>query len=384
MRRPPSSRSRSGAVHRLSAADAVHLATAVGAGADRFLTNNRRDFPRTIAEIAVVYPDELADASLSARGARAAAPRGEASGGSRYDRRIATHGDSAPSGADRAAPRSAPGDVRVRRALLSVSDKRGIVEFARGLADARRRAGLDRRHRPRADAPPASRCARSTSSPASRRSWTGASRRCTRSSTPACSRCATTPSTCRRRPSTTSSSSTSSASTSTRSSAPPARASASDAEVIENIDIGGPTMIRAAAKNHAYVAVVTTPRELRRDPRRAARLRLPPVDADAREPRRRRLRDDRALRHRDRALVRRAPRRRLPAAARARLREGARAAPTARTPTSAPPTTRRSARARTCSRWCASTTARRCRSTTCSTSTPRGACATSSSRRPRR
>ena len=38
-----------------------------------------------------------------------------------------------------------------------------------------------------------------------------------------------------------------------------ARASASDAEVIENIDIGGPTMIRAAAKNHAYTAVVTSP-----------------------------------------------------------------------------------------------------------------------------
>ena len=37
------------------------------------------------------------------------------------------------------------------------------------------------------------------------------------------------------------------------------RASASDAEVIENIDIGGPTMIRAAAKNHPFVAVVTTP-----------------------------------------------------------------------------------------------------------------------------
>ena len=30
---------------------------------------------------------------------------------------------------------SAPGDVRVRRALLSVSDKRGLVEFARGLAE---------------------------------------------------------------------------------------------------------------------------------------------------------------------------------------------------------------------------------------------------------
>ena len=32
-----------------------------------------------------------------------------------------------------------------------------------------------------------------------------------------------------------------------------------DAEVIENIDIGGPTLIRAAAKNHAFSAVVVSP-----------------------------------------------------------------------------------------------------------------------------
>jgi phosphoribosylaminoimidazolecarboxamide formyltransferase / IMP cyclohydrolase len=38
-----------------------------------------------------------------------------------------------------------------------------------------------------------------------------------------------------------------------------AREDASDAEAIENIDIGGPTMIRAAAKNHAFVAVVVDP-----------------------------------------------------------------------------------------------------------------------------
>src|SRR4051794_12656447 len=30
-------------------------------------------------------------------------------------------------------------------------------------------------------------------------------------------------------------------------------------EVIENIDIGGPSMVRSAAKNHAYVTVVTDP-----------------------------------------------------------------------------------------------------------------------------
>lgn len=43
----------------LRAADAAHLATAVAAGAERFLTNNRKDFPQTVTEIDVVYPDEL-------------------------------------------------------------------------------------------------------------------------------------------------------------------------------------------------------------------------------------------------------------------------------------------------------------------------------------
>jgi phosphoribosylaminoimidazolecarboxamide formyltransferase/IMP cyclohydrolase len=38
-----------------------------------------------------------------------------------------------------------------------------------------------------------------------------------------------------------------------------ARGDASDAEVVENVDIGGPTMIRAAAKNHAFAAVVVDP-----------------------------------------------------------------------------------------------------------------------------
>lgn len=48
-----------GARHRLRAADAVHLATALMAGADRFVTNNRRDFSAGIAEIAITYPDAL-------------------------------------------------------------------------------------------------------------------------------------------------------------------------------------------------------------------------------------------------------------------------------------------------------------------------------------
>src|SRR5947199_154312 len=67
--------------------------------------------------------------------------------------------------------RTAPGDVRVERALLSVFDKRGLVDFARVAA----------------------------------------------------------------------------------------RRGVSEEEVVENIDVGGPTMIRAAAKNHAHVAVVVRP-----------------------------------------------------------------------------------------------------------------------------
>lgn len=49
------------ASYALRSADAVHLATAVNAGADRFLTNNSCDFPGQIAEIDVVYPSDLPD-----------------------------------------------------------------------------------------------------------------------------------------------------------------------------------------------------------------------------------------------------------------------------------------------------------------------------------
>jgi len=45
--------------YRLRAADAVHLATAVVAGADRFVTSNRRDFPASISAIDVTYPEDL-------------------------------------------------------------------------------------------------------------------------------------------------------------------------------------------------------------------------------------------------------------------------------------------------------------------------------------
>lgn len=52
-----------GAAYGLRAADAVHLATAVGGGAERFLTNNQSDFPKKITEIDVVYPEDLSDPS---------------------------------------------------------------------------------------------------------------------------------------------------------------------------------------------------------------------------------------------------------------------------------------------------------------------------------
>jgi predicted nucleic acid-binding protein len=47
--------------YKLRAADAVHLASAVGIGADRFITNNQRDFPRDITEVDITYPADLAD-----------------------------------------------------------------------------------------------------------------------------------------------------------------------------------------------------------------------------------------------------------------------------------------------------------------------------------
>lgn len=48
-----------GSAHRLRAADAAHLATAVLAGCDRFITNNRRDFGPGISVIDVTFPEDL-------------------------------------------------------------------------------------------------------------------------------------------------------------------------------------------------------------------------------------------------------------------------------------------------------------------------------------
>ena len=48
-----------GAAYGLQTADAVHLATAVRVGASRFITNNKRDFPQSIDEIDITYPEDL-------------------------------------------------------------------------------------------------------------------------------------------------------------------------------------------------------------------------------------------------------------------------------------------------------------------------------------
>ena len=47
--------------YRLKTVDSVHLATALDAGADRFITNNSRDFPKSITEIDITYPTDLPD-----------------------------------------------------------------------------------------------------------------------------------------------------------------------------------------------------------------------------------------------------------------------------------------------------------------------------------
>ena len=49
-----------GAKYRMRAIDATHLATGVIADADRFITNNSKDFNLEISEIDIVYPTALA------------------------------------------------------------------------------------------------------------------------------------------------------------------------------------------------------------------------------------------------------------------------------------------------------------------------------------
>ena len=154
---------------------------------------------------------------------------------------------------------------RITRALLSVSDKTGLVEFARALGGARRRAGLDRRHRQGARRRRARRCATSSELTGFPEMMDGrvktlhpeGARRPAR-------RSATTPST-PRRCSDARHRADRSAGGQPLSVRGDGRASGADFDdCIENIDIGGPAMIRAAAKNHADVAVVVDAGRLRR------------------------------------------------------------------------------------------------------------------------
>src|SRR5919109_1231297 len=152
----------------------------------------------------------------------------------------------------------APGEVRIRRALLSVSDKRGLVEFARGLAElgvelvstggtARELAGEGIETRPVEDYTGFPEILDGRVKTLNPRIYAGllAVR-----------------------------SDDDHVETLNEHSVDPIdlvcvnlypfeRVSGlrgvEEAEVVENIDIGGPTLIRAAAKNHAFSAVIVTP-----------------------------------------------------------------------------------------------------------------------------
>jgi predicted nucleic acid-binding protein len=50
-----------GAQYKLRAPDATHLATAIGMGAHRFITNNSKDFDKSIKEIEITLPADLPD-----------------------------------------------------------------------------------------------------------------------------------------------------------------------------------------------------------------------------------------------------------------------------------------------------------------------------------
>ena len=180
------------------------------------------------------------------------------------------------------------------RALLSVYDKTGIVEFARGLHELgcgrSCRAAAPRRRSPT----PASRSPTSPTSPACPRSSTTGWSRCTRRSTAG--------------------------------SSPTRRTRTHRADMaeygiepfdlvvsnlypfasdpsIELIDIGGPAMVRAAAKNHAHVGIVTEPRPVRDGARRAARPTARSPTTTAARARARGVRAHRGVRRRDRRVA---------------------------------------------------------------------------------
>jgi phosphoribosylaminoimidazolecarboxamide formyltransferase / IMP cyclohydrolase len=158
--------------------------------------------------------------------------------------------------------RASPGEVRVRRALLSVSDKQGIVDFARGLHElgveivstggtARELAGAGIAVRPIEDFTGFPEIMDGRVKTLHPRLYAGLlARRDDQAHLAAAAEQAVEPvdlvcvnlypfeQTV-------------------------ARGDAAEEEVIEQIDIGGPTMIRAAAKNHAFAVVLVDPADYR-------------------------------------------------------------------------------------------------------------------------
>jgi phosphoribosylaminoimidazolecarboxamide formyltransferase/IMP cyclohydrolase len=161
-------------------------------------------------------------------------------------------------GSDAGIERSQPGEVRVRRALLSVSDKAGIVDFARGLEQlgveivstggtARELAGAEVATREIEDFTGFPEMMDGRVKTLHPRLYAGllakrdndehlaaASEQRIEQVDLICVNLYPFEQTV-------------------------ARGDASDGEIVENIDIGGPTMIRAAAKNSAFAAVVVDP-----------------------------------------------------------------------------------------------------------------------------
>ena len=92
-----------------------------------------------------------------------------------------------------------------------------------------------------------------------------------------------------------------------------ARAECSYDDAVENIDIGGPAMVRAAAKNHASVTVVVDPGDYRGLLDELAANQGSTTTCDAPEARRQGVRAYRAIRcHGVRLLHRRDRRRKRP------------------------------------------------------------------------
>ena len=263
-----------------------------------------------------LYPDAVrlfAEGRLRIEGNRVRILDAPASSGARQDTGPFVTVDSGRGGGQS----SEASAMNIRRALLSVADKTGVVEFAAGLAslgvEIISTGGTAAALAGRAGARDAAGGGDRVPGDPRRAGQDAASRGARR----ACWPCAETPRTTRDL---------------ARHAIRPidlvavtlypfeaALARGADrAEMIEEIDIGGVTLLRAAAKNADGVAVLSDPAQYRPGPRRAARDR-DPRRGDAAAARGRRLRAHERLRRRDRPVPRRG---RVSGAPGARVREG--------------------------------------------------------------